>query len=455
MSSINPVGRSMNGIKTIETASLIFTDDNSSLNTSAGIVSAQANSTTALNGKINSVGFNTSNGVLTLTKEDGTTLTKDLDGRYLTSLDADDIPNLPASKITSGEFATQRIPALPASQINSGTFATTRIPDLDAGKIASGTLATQRIPTLPASQINSGTFTTGLIPALPYVSVGTAQAHTDETIYGVKTFNEPPICSTAPTSNNQLANRAYVLATATSGSGDAVLSNGTATSPQTFTQFNKFNQVVDAPAVPTSNNHLTNKTYVDVEILKSTPITSYENQFSQSFSYAVIRGNPFLAFNAQGDNYGGRMDDALNADVIIPTNRSGKVLATFNITGEWTSNEQYDKGVILGRATKQANGSYIYDKLIRATATSSNGLFISNFMISFQLNADSTLESCVGIIVDDDGLVSGNTYRYTPILVNTNCCNNSTFKLNRVGNNSGSKQYERSISTITASLIIV
>ena len=200
MSSINPVGRSMNGIKTIETASLIFTDDNSSLNTSAGIVSAQANSTTALNGKITAVGFNTNDGVLTLTREDTTTITKDLDGRYLTEVDADDIPNLPASKITSGEFATQRIP------------------DLDADKIASGTFATTLIPNLPASIINSGTFTTGLIPSLPYVSVGTAQAHDDETIFGVKTFNEPPICNTAPTSGNHLANRAYVLANAGGGS---------------------------------------------------------------------------------------------------------------------------------------------------------------------------------------------------------------------------------------------
>ena len=207
MSSINPVSRSMNGIKTIETTSLIFTDDNSSLNTSAGIVSAQANSTTALNGKINSVGFNTSNGVLTLTKEDGTTLTKDLDGRYLSSLDADDIPDLNASKITEG------------------TFATARIPDLDADKIASGTLGT------------------GRIPDLPYVSVGTAQTHTDETIYGVKTFNEPPVCSTAPTTDNQLANRGYVLANASSGSGDAVLNAGSEASPQTFAGVNTFNSV--------------------------------------------------------------------------------------------------------------------------------------------------------------------------------------------------------------------
>jgi hypothetical protein len=40
---------------------------------------------TAYDDKINSVSFNTSNGVLTLTQEDGTTLTQDLDGRYSTT----------------------------------------------------------------------------------------------------------------------------------------------------------------------------------------------------------------------------------------------------------------------------------------------------------------------------------------------------------------------------------
>jgi len=218
------MARSMSGLVNIDVNEITF-DDNSSLNTTAGIVSAQTNSTTALNGKINSVGFNTSNGVLTLTKEDGTTLTKDLDGRYLSSLDADDIPDLNASKITEG------------------TLGTARIPDLDADKIATGTLGTGRIPDLDADKIDTGTLGTARIPDLPYVSVGTAQAHTDETIYGVKTFNEPPECSTAPTTDNQLTNRAYVLATASSGSGDAVLNAGSEASPQTFTGVNTFDSV--------------------------------------------------------------------------------------------------------------------------------------------------------------------------------------------------------------------
>lgn len=47
-------------------------------------------------------------------------------GEYV--LDADDIPELPASKITSGTFDAARIPNLAASKITSGTFAAARIP---------------------------------------------------------------------------------------------------------------------------------------------------------------------------------------------------------------------------------------------------------------------------------------------------------------------------------------
>lgn len=59
-------------------------------------------------------------------------------------LNASDIPSLDTSKITSGEFDTDRIPNLSASKITSGTLGSDRIPSLDASKITSGTLPASR-----------------------------------------------------------------------------------------------------------------------------------------------------------------------------------------------------------------------------------------------------------------------------------------------------------------------
>lgn len=51
-----------------------------------------------------------------------------------------DIPDLSATKITTGQFATGRIPDLDASKITSGTLSSALIPSLDASKISTGTL---------------------------------------------------------------------------------------------------------------------------------------------------------------------------------------------------------------------------------------------------------------------------------------------------------------------------
>ena len=52
---------------------------------SASASAASASATSALNTELTSASFNTSDGVLTLTKQDGETVTADLDGRFLTS----------------------------------------------------------------------------------------------------------------------------------------------------------------------------------------------------------------------------------------------------------------------------------------------------------------------------------------------------------------------------------
>lgn len=58
--------------------------------------------------------------------------------RALTSAD---IPAIPATKVTSGQFDSGRIPSLDASKIATGTFSTNRIPNLSAAKITSGSLS--------------------------------------------------------------------------------------------------------------------------------------------------------------------------------------------------------------------------------------------------------------------------------------------------------------------------
>ena len=82
------------------------------------------------------------------------------------TLDAARIPNIDASKITSGTFADGRIPNLAASKITSGTFSADRIPNLAASKITSGTLGVDRIPTLTAAKIpnlDTGKLTSGTL----------------------------------------------------------------------------------------------------------------------------------------------------------------------------------------------------------------------------------------------------------------------------------------------------
>ena len=83
------------------------------------------------------------------------------------ALVASDIPNLDASKITSGTLDAARIPNLNASKITAGTLDAARIPNLDASKITSGTFNAARIPDLSSK----------------YVTLDTAQ-----TITGKKTF---------------------------------------------------------------------------------------------------------------------------------------------------------------------------------------------------------------------------------------------------------------------------
>jgi len=86
----------------------------------------------------------------------------------LANLTEANVPNLPASKITSGALAVERVPNLPSSQITSGTIDAARIPELH---LISGSLHNAQIPGLLASKITGGVFSLALIPTLPATKV--------------------------------------------------------------------------------------------------------------------------------------------------------------------------------------------------------------------------------------------------------------------------------------------
>ncbi len=93
----------------------------------------------------------------TATTVTGNVLTTQLTG----TLSAAQIPDLDASKITTGTFTGNGsgLTSLNASALATGTVPVARVPNLDASKLTTGVLSPHRIPPLDASKISGGTFT--------------------------------------------------------------------------------------------------------------------------------------------------------------------------------------------------------------------------------------------------------------------------------------------------------
>lgn len=109
------------------------------------------------------------------------------------TLTADDIPFLPASKITSGTLATSQIPSLAASKITSGTFSDARMPTSVIGKTTTSSVTS--LPTTHALIVAS----ISASASLKFSSVFAAgrQIHTI-----IKNTGSADITVTMPSSNS-------------------------------------------------------------------------------------------------------------------------------------------------------------------------------------------------------------------------------------------------------------
>lgn len=112
-------------------------------------------------------------------------------------LDAAEIPNLPATKITSGTLDNARI-SLDAAEI----------PNLDTAKITTGTLADARVPNLNANKITAGTIATARLGS------GTASSSTflrGDGSFAIPAANEPQFFASRTTNITANSNTSYKI----------------------------------------------------------------------------------------------------------------------------------------------------------------------------------------------------------------------------------------------------
>ena len=167
----------------------------------------------------------------------------DASGNY--DLAASDIPNLAASKITSGTLGTARIPSLAASKITSGTFASARIAD----------------NAITAAKLNvSGNGTNGQVLAsdgdgsFSWVSAGGTGTVTQVTVgSGLDISNQ----TTTPYITLDLSELTDMTAAVNTSQDELILLDNGAERRKLFSEIFGSN-AYNSTTIPTNNNQLTN-----------------------------------------------------------------------------------------------------------------------------------------------------------------------------------------------------
>ena len=225
------------------------------------------------------------------------------------------------------------------------------------------------------------------------------------------------------------------------GGANAVLKDGgTAADPQILSGVNRIN----VESTPNNTGDAINQFYGDANYGYKLDF-GYAQLISTQSDQAVSNGNP----SSFTPNQFNGLVDALSVE-ITPNRANGVVKLQFQINGEWGANT-HEKGGYIAVATKNADGTFTYNRALRGNPSGSRSLVISCFTIGWHTDSTSTPERCDATFIDN-GVNQGTTYKYTPVLVNTTG-GTTTFRMNRTYNDSNNTAFERLCSSMTAQIM--
>lgn len=211
-------------------------------------------------------------------------------------LDAAEIPNLPATKITSGTLDNARI-SLDAAEI----------PNLDTAKITTGTLADARVPNLNASKITAGTIATARL--------GSGTANSSTFLRGDNTFAS--------------AGGANTPAFFAHSASEQALSNAT------------YTQVVFGTEVLDTDNAFASNTFTVPSGKGGNYMIGANLEFSAGANYVngwivniYVNGSEYYKHNNEYEaNYPAKANAPINAVIPLTAGQTVKIYAYFSYTG--------------------------------------------------------------------------------------------------------------------------
>ena len=231
---------------------------------------------------------------------------------------AANVPNLDASKITSGTLGADRIPGLAASKITSGTLGVDRIPSLSTDKLTSGTLGVARGGTGRGTLTSNAILTGNGTSAINMVATASGAAYATAA-NGALTFGTLPVAQggtgrTALTGSNSLRSDlgfgtgTGVLAAANGGTGQSSL-QATRNAMGLGNTTGALPIANGGTGVTTISAFFTNVAteYKDVKTIALTSSAAWQ------YRYATVTSNGVLLISVTGQ----KTDAGVGADLVV------------------------------------------------------------------------------------------------------------------------------------------